>query len=150
MSYYWRIEGVAFKGHHVPETKAIQDVLDSRFHSLNSGGQVMDYGSLLVELGFPIPIIWGIPDSKPQDSGLHKQKFPGFPSFMAVATQSGADSKKFVPKTFSKSDISDLAIKFQAFIGDNSHSWFGPVILIPAIYYIMSFMIFVGSLFISF
>ena len=51
---------------------------------------------------------------------------------MAGATQSGADSKKFVPKTFSKSDISDLAIKFQAFIGDNSHSQFGPVILIPA------------------
>ena len=94
----------------------------------------MDSGSLSVELGFPITIIWGFPDSKPQDSGLHKQKFPGFPSFMAGATQSGADSKKFVPKTFSKSEISDLAIKFQAFIGDNSHSHsqFGPVILIPA------------------
>ena len=52
---------------------------------------------------------------------LQKQKFPGFP-FMAGATQSGPDSRKFVPKTFSKSDISDLAIKFQAFVGDNSHS----------------------------
>ena len=92
----------------------------------------MDSRSLSVELELPITIIWGFPDSKPQDSGLHKLKFPGFPSFMAGATQSGADSKKFVPKTFSKSDISDLAIKFQAFIGDNSHSQFGPVILIPA------------------
>lgn len=51
------IEGVAFKGHHVPETKGIQDVLDSGFHYLNSGIQVMGYGSLSVELGFPIPII---------------------------------------------------------------------------------------------
>ena len=30
------------------------------------------------ELGFRIPIVSGIPDSKTQDSGFHKQKFPGF------------------------------------------------------------------------
>ena len=78
---------------------------------------------LSVELEFPIPIIWGITDSKPQDSGLHKQKFPGFP-FMAGATQRGTDSKKFVPRKSSNwSDISDLAKKFQAFLGGNSHSY---------------------------
>ena len=101
MPYYRRIEGVAFKGHHVPETKGIQDVLDSGFHYLNSGIQVMGSGSLSVELGFPIPIIWGIPDSKPQDSGLHKQKFPEFP-FMARTAPSGPDGKNFVPKTVFK------------------------------------------------
>ena len=81
----------------------------------------MDSGSFVSGTWIPIAIIWGIPDSKPQGSGLHKQKFAGFP-FMARAAQSSPNSKKFVPKTFSKSDISDLAIKFPAFIGDNSHS----------------------------
>ena len=32
----------------------------------------------LVELGFRIPIVSGIPDSKAQDSGFHQQKFPRF------------------------------------------------------------------------
>ena len=42
-------------------------------------------GTLSVELGFRIPVVRGIPDSlscnpdcKVQDSGLHKQEFPGF------------------------------------------------------------------------
>ena len=56
------LRSIAFKGHHVPESqiapcKGIQDVLDSGFHYLNSGIQVMNSGSLSVELGFPIPII---------------------------------------------------------------------------------------------
>ena len=69
---------------------------------------------------------------------------------MTMTAPTGPDGKISAPKPFSRSDISDLAIKYQAFIGDNSHSQFGPVILITAIYYIMSFMIFVGSLLTSF
>ena len=34
--------------------------------------------SLSVDLGFRILIVSGIPDSKAQDSGFQKQKFPGF------------------------------------------------------------------------
>ena len=53
---------------------------------MDSGFQLLDSRSSLVELGFRIPIVSGIPDSlscipdsKARDSGFHKSKFPGFP-----------------------------------------------------------------------
>ena len=60
-------------------------VLDSGFYALDSGFQALDSDLFLVELGFWIPILSRIPDSlscipesKVQDSGFHKQNFPGF------------------------------------------------------------------------
>ena len=38
----------------------------------------MDSNFVSVELGFRVPIAFGIPDSKAPDSGFHKEKFPGF------------------------------------------------------------------------
>ena len=59
--------------------------MDSGFRAVDSGFQLLDSRSFPVELGFRIPIVSGIPDSyscipdfKPQDSGFHWQKFPGF------------------------------------------------------------------------
>ena len=50
---------------------------------MESGFQVLDSRSFSVDLGFRIPIVIGIPDSyscfpdsKAQDSGFYKQKFP--------------------------------------------------------------------------
>ena len=67
---------------HVRESKT---VLDSGFQAVDSGFQLLDSRSYTVELGFRIPIVRGIPDSdscipdsKAQDSGFHKQKFPRF------------------------------------------------------------------------
>ena len=67
---------------HVRESKT---VLDSGFHAVDSGFQLLVSRSYTVELGFRIPIVRGIPDSdscipdsKAQDSGFHKQKFPRF------------------------------------------------------------------------
>ena len=45
---------------------------------MDYGFQLLDSKSFSVELGFRIPIVCGIPDSKAQDSGFHKQKFPRF------------------------------------------------------------------------
>ena len=60
-------------------------VLDSGFHAVDSGFQLLGSRSYTVELGFRIPIVSGIPDShscipdsKAQDSGFYKQKFPRF------------------------------------------------------------------------
>ena len=59
--------------------------LDSGFYALDSGFQALDSDLFLVELGFWIPILSRIPDSlscipesRVQDSGFHKQNFPGF------------------------------------------------------------------------
>ena len=67
---------------HVRESKAL---LDSGFHAVDSGFHLLDSRSSSVELGFRIRIVSEIPDSytcipdsKAQDSGFHKQKFPGF------------------------------------------------------------------------
>ena len=67
---------------HVRESKAL---LDSGFHAVDSGFHLLDSRSFSVELGFRIRIVSGIPDSytcipnsKAQDSGFHKQKFPRF------------------------------------------------------------------------
>ena len=60
-------------------------VWDSGFHTVDSGFQVVVIPVRSVELGFQMPIVSGIPDSfscvpdsKAQDSGFHKQNFPGF------------------------------------------------------------------------
>ena len=68
--------------YNVRESKTL---LDSGFHAVDSGFQLLDSRSFSVELGFRIRIVSGIPDSyscipdsKAQDSGFHKQKFPRF------------------------------------------------------------------------
>ena len=60
-------------------------IAHSGFHAVDSRFQVLDPGSFSVELGFLIPIVSGmpdslscIPDSKDQDSRLHKRKFIRF------------------------------------------------------------------------
>ena len=45
---------------------------------MDSGFQVLDFGSLSKELGLWISIIIGIPDPEAQNAGLQKQKFPIF------------------------------------------------------------------------
>ena len=72
----------ARKSPHVRESKTL---LDSGFHAVDSGFHLLDSRSFSVELGFRIRIVSGIPDSytcipdsKAQDSGFHKQKFPRF------------------------------------------------------------------------
>ena len=49
--YFW---------HQARESKT---VLDSGFHAVDSGFQLLDSRTLSVELGFRIPISSGIPDS---------------------------------------------------------------------------------------
>ena len=68
---------------HVRESKTL---LDSGFHAVDSGFQLLDSRSFSVELWFRIRIVSGIPDSytcipdsKAQDSGFHKQKFSKIP-----------------------------------------------------------------------
>ena len=58
--------------------------MDSGLHVVDSGFQVLNSDSLSVVLGFRIPVVSGIPDSKARDSGFHKQKFSGFriPDFL--------------------------------------------------------------------
>ena len=59
---------------HIRESKT---VVDSGFQAVNSGFQMLD-SSLSVELGFRIPIVSRILDSKARDSGFQKQSFPVF------------------------------------------------------------------------
>ena len=68
--------------YNVRESKTL---LDSGFHAVDSEFHLLDFRSFSVELGFRIRIVSGIPDSytcipdsKAQDSGFHKQKFPRF------------------------------------------------------------------------
>ena len=72
---------------------------DSGFHTVNSGFQVTGFQSLSMELGFWIPIDCVIPDSlscildsKTQDSGFLKQKFPRFrnPDSLTLGDMSGS------------------------------------------------------------
>ena len=60
-----------------------ETVLDSGFHNVDSGIQLLDSRSFSVDIRFRIPIVSGIPDSysciPAQVSGFHKQKFPVFP-----------------------------------------------------------------------
>ena len=67
---------------HVRESKTL---LDSGFHAVDSGFQLLDSRPFPAELWFWIWIVSGIPDSytcipdsKAQDSRFHKQKFPRF------------------------------------------------------------------------
>ena len=68
-----------------PRVMESKTLLDSGFHTVDSGFHLLDSRSVSVELGFRIRIVSGIPDSytcipdsKAQDSGFHKQKFPRF------------------------------------------------------------------------
>ena len=60
-----------------PHTRESKTVVDSGFQAVNSGFQMLD-SSLSVELGFRIPIVSRILDSKARDSGFQKQSFPVF------------------------------------------------------------------------
>ena len=72
-----------------PDVRESKTVLDSGFHTVDSGFQYLS-----LELGFWIPVVSGIldslsciPDSKDQDSGFHKQKFLGFWILQAKISQ---------------------------------------------------------------
>ena len=43
-----------------------------------SGFQVLDSSFFLLELGFRVPVVGGIPDSKDQGFVFHKRNFPDF------------------------------------------------------------------------
>ena len=73
--------------HHVnfrvvasPYVRESKTVLDSKFHAVDSGFQLLDSRSFSMKLGFRIPIVSGIQDSKVPDSRFHMQKFPGCPN----------------------------------------------------------------------
>ena len=63
-----------------PHARESKTVVDSGFHAVESGFRAgTGRLCLSVELGFWIPIVSRIPaDSKAQDSGFSKQKFPRF------------------------------------------------------------------------
>ena len=66
-----------------PHGRESKTVLDSGFQAVNFGFQMLD-STLSVKLGFRIPIVSRILDSKARDSGFQKQKFPEFqdPDFL--------------------------------------------------------------------
>ena len=66
-----------------PHGRESKTVLDSGFQAVNFGFQMLD-STLSVKLGFRIPIVSRILDSKARDSGFQKQKFPVFqdPDFL--------------------------------------------------------------------
>ena len=66
-----------------PHRRESKTVLDSGFQAVNFGFQMLD-STLSVKLGFRIPIVSRILDSKARDSGFQKQKFPVFqdPDFL--------------------------------------------------------------------
>ena len=66
-----------------PHGRESKTILDSGFQAVNFGFQMLD-STLSVKLGFRIPIVSRILDSKARDSGFQKQKFPVFqdPDFL--------------------------------------------------------------------
>ena len=66
-----------------PHGRESKTVLDSGFQAVNFGFQMLD-STLSLKLGFRIPIVSRILDSKARDSGFQKQKFPVFqdPDFL--------------------------------------------------------------------
>ena len=66
-----------------PHGRESKTVLDSGFQAVNFGFQMLD-STLSVKLGFRIPIVSRILDSKARDSGFQNQKFPVFqyPDFL--------------------------------------------------------------------
>ena len=60
-----------------PHGRESKTVLDSGFQAVNFGFQMLD-STLSVKLGFRIPIVSRILDSKARDSGFQKQRFPVF------------------------------------------------------------------------
>ena len=79
-------QGCATLSNVSPHVKKSKTVLDSGFHAVDSGFQVVNPNSLSVEqFKFQIPIVSGItdslsciPDSKAQNSRFHEKNFPGF------------------------------------------------------------------------
>ena len=80
------IQGCATSSNVSPHVRKSKTVLDSGFHAVDSGFQVVNPNSLSVEqFKFQIPIVSGIPDSlscipdsKAQNSRFHGKNFPGF------------------------------------------------------------------------
>ena len=73
--------------HHVdfrvvasPDVRESKTFLQSEFHAVYSGFQLLDSRSFSMKLGFRIPIVSGILDSKVPDSRFQMQKFPGCPN----------------------------------------------------------------------
>ena len=70
--------------YHSPHIRESRTVLDSGFHAVNSGSQVLDSKFFVSGTWIPNSIVGGIPDflwciprSNVQDSRFHEQKFPG-------------------------------------------------------------------------
>ena len=86
---------------YVRESKT---VLESEFHAVDSGFQLLDSRSFSMKLGFRIPIVGDIPDSKVPDSRFHMQKFPGCPDSESLTRgelhQSGNSEKTFSIRFF--------------------------------------------------
>ena len=62
MKWKMKREEISYKNCS-PDERESKKVLDSEFHTVDSGFKVMHSDSLSVELGFPIPICSGFPDS---------------------------------------------------------------------------------------
>ena len=97
--------------HHVdfrvvasPYVRESKTVLESEFHAVDSGFQLLDSRSFSMKLGLRISVVSGIPDSKVQDSRFHMQKFPECPnpdSFTwGELHQSGNSEKTFSIRFF--------------------------------------------------
>ena len=93
--------------HHVdfrvvasPYVRESKTVLESEFHAVDSGFQLLDSRSFSMKLGFRISIVSGIHDSKVPDSRFHMQKFPGCPNLDSLTWGELQQSGKSV-ETFS-------------------------------------------------
>ena len=89
-------DGVAKCGLLFFHTRKLKTILDCGLEAVDSGFQDWIPDSLMVEKGFRILFIIGIPDSlscipesKARDSGIHKPKFAPFqnPDYLILATK---------------------------------------------------------------
>ena len=94
-----------------PHGRESKTVLDSGFQAVNFGFQMLD-SSLSVELGFRIPIVSRILDSKARDSGFQKQSFSVFQDPDSLIW--GELCRIEVVSTFTLSRISEV-IKIRSF-----------------------------------
>ena len=63
--------GIYYSGYiAIPQVRESETILDSESQAVDSGFQFLSE-----ELGFWIPIVSGIPESKAQEFGFHKQIF---------------------------------------------------------------------------
>ena len=70
-----------FLSYHSPHVRESRAVLNSEIHAEDSGFQVLDSPICQWNLDSGFQSLVGLgcfPDSKAQDSGFHKQNFPGF------------------------------------------------------------------------